>query len=117
MAEHLDAGSRGEEWAVAHLREMGYEILFQNWRHKHWEVDIIAKDGDVLVFIEVKSRKSTAFGLPYEFVDRRKQQNLIKAADAFLESNSYFGDIRFDIVSVFLISKKIELIKDAFWSE
>lgn len=117
MAEHLDAGVRGEEWAAAYLRGLGYHILFQNWRYRRLEVDIIAKDGDVLVFVEVKSRKSTAFGLPYEFVDRRKQRNLIRAADAFLRSNSYFGDIRFDIVSVFLMSKKVELIKDAFWSE
>ncbi|HMR18556.1 MAG TPA: YraN family protein, partial [Sphingobacterium sp.] len=112
-----EAGIRGEAWAVAYLREQGYEILYQNWRYKHLEVDIIAKDRGILVFIEVKSRKSNAFGLPHEFVDLRKQQNLIKAANAFLGSNAYFGEIRFDIVSVFLKSKEIQLIKDAFWSD
>jgi len=116
MAEHLESGSLGEALAAKYLKERGYTILFQNWRFKHLEVDIIAKNEGVLVFVEVKSRSGEQYGQPYEFVDQQKQARLIRAADAFLARNSYTGDIRFDIVSVYLSSQKIELIKDAFWS-
>src|SRR5690606_32227659 len=109
MADHLEAGSQGEAMAVTYLRELGYKILFQNWRYKHLEVDIIAKDGDILTFVEVKSRQSKAFGLPHEFVDWHKQKNLIRAAEAFIAIKAYEGEIRFDIVSVFLATKEIEL--------
>lgn len=101
---------------MEHLQKLGYIILHQNWRFRRLEVDLIARDKDVLVFVEVKTRSSTAFGLPHEFVDRKKQKNLIAAAGAYLQCNAYIGEIRFDIVSVFSATKEIEVIKDAFWS-
>ncbi len=116
MAKHLESGVLGEKLAARYLVEQGYNILFQNWRFKHLEVDIIAKEEGILVFVEVKSRGSEQYGLPYEFVDQHKQACLIRAADAFLAGSSHTGDIRFDIVSVYLSSGKIELIRDAFWS-
>ena|SRR5690606_28995220 len=116
MAKHLKSGSIGEALAAKYLKERGYTILFQNWRFKHLEVDIIAKSEGILVFVEVKSRSGDLYGQPYEFVDQRKQARLIRAADAFLARYSYNGEIRFDIVSVYLSSQKVELIKDAFWS-
>ncbi len=116
MAKHLEAGSLGETLAAQYLKEKGYEILFQNWRYKHLEVDIIAKERGILVFVEVKSRRNERYGTPDEFVDQHKQTCLIRAADVFLAGSSYAGDIRFDIVSVYLSSGKIELIRDAFWS-
>lgn len=116
MARHLESGKFGENFAVEYLKNSGYEILAVNWRYKYWEVDIIAKDLDVLIFVEVKSRKSSAFGAPSDFVDDKKQKNLLKAAEEYLALNNYIGEIRFDIVSVYLDSNKIELIKDAFWS-
>ena len=76
----------------------------------------MAMDDAVLVFVEVKSRKSDLYGAPSEFVDDKKQRNLIQAADAYIALNNYEGEIRFDIVSVYLESNKVELIKDAFWS-
>ena len=117
MAKHLDSGKHGEQLAVQFLKERGYHILVLNWRHKYCEVDIIAKDKDTLVFVEVKSRSSSSFGEPDSFVDSRKQGLLIRAADAYLDSSGYEGEIRFDIVSVYLRENNhIELIKDAFWS-
>lgn len=116
MAKHLETGSEGEKWALDHLRQLGYEILHQNWRYRHLEVDLIAMDQGILAFIEVKTRKSKAFGLPHEFVDWQKQKNLIAAAEAYLERNAYIGEIRFDIVSVFSTTKEVQVIKDAFWS-
>ncbi|NGM74772.1 YraN family protein [Sphingobacterium sp. SGL-16] len=116
MAKHLESGRFGENLALNYLRNNGYEILKVNWRYKYWEVDIIAKEGIYLVLVEIKSRKSNLFGEPANFVDDKKQKNLIQAGEAYLEVNNYEGEIRFDIVSVYLDSDKIELIKDAFWS-
>lgn len=117
MAQHIQDGKYGEQRAVVFLKEQGYEILALNWRYKYNEVDIIAKDLGILVFVEVKSRHSAAFGDPASFVDIRKQGNLIRAADAYLELSGFEGEIRFDIVSVMLSPPMtIELIKDAFWS-
>jgi putative endonuclease len=116
MAKHLDAGIWGEQQAVRYLLEYGYEIVCVNWRYRHLEVDVIAKDNGVLVFVEVKSRTDSRFGDPKEFVDHKKKRNLIRLADAYISYTKYEGEIRFDIVSVFLTQNKIELIKDAFWS-
>lgn len=117
MAEHLAFGKQGELEAQKFLRAQGYQILRVNWRYKRWEIDIIAKERDVLTFIEVKSRSSLQFGEPFQFVDRKKQQNLVKAADIFLKMINHQGDIRFDIVSIYRRNGKsdISLVKDAFW--
>ncbi|GHE48116.1 YraN family protein [Sphingobacterium griseoflavum] len=117
MAKHLEDGKRGELLAADYLRSQGYVTVTTNWRDRYCEIDIIAKDGDTLVFVEVKSRTSTLFGEPDSFVDIRKQQLIIRAADAYLHVSGHEGEIRFDIVSVYLGQKNhIELIKDAFWS-
>lgn len=119
MAKHLEFGKHGESEAKKFLCDQGYQILETNWRFKHWEVDIIAKDIDVLVFVEVKSRTSLAFGEPFSFVNHKKQKNLIKVAEAYLKISGYEGDIRFDIVSICILNNKkkdVQLIKDAFWS-
>ncbi|MGN0004219.1 MAG: YraN family protein [Sphingobacterium composti] len=116
MANHLKSGKYGENLAVDFLNNAGFDILAVNWRFKYWEVDIVAMEENILVFVEVKSRKSDLYGVPSDFVDNKKQQNLIQAAEAYIELNKYVGEIRFDIVSVYLETKKVELIKDAFWS-
>lgn len=117
MANHLKSGKYGENLAVDYLKKENFDIIALNWRYKYWEVDIVAKDQNTLVFVEVKSRRSDSFGVPSDFVDLKKQPNLIKAAEAYIELNKYEGEIRFDIVSVYLETKKVELIKDAFWSD
>ena len=117
MAKHLYSGKYGEQLAVDFLKENGYEIIAINWRYKYWEVDIVAKENNSLVFVEVKSRKSDAYGEPSDFVDYKKQKNLIQAAESYLMLNNYEGEIRFDIVSVYLESNHVKLIKDAFWSD
>ncbi|TDS15690.1 YraN family protein [Sphingobacterium paludis] len=117
MAKHLDDGKRGEAMAADFLRSQGYKIVTTNWRDRYCEVDIIAKDGGTLVFVEVKARTSIHYGTPETFVDGRKQALLIRAADTYLALSNHEGEIRFDIVSVYLGQEhQIELIKDAFWS-
>ncbi len=84
MANHNNTGKKGELLAAAYLTKNGFEILHSNWRHAHYEIDIIATLGNILHFIEVKTRRSTKFGLPEESVSSKKLQNLINAAEEFL---------------------------------
>lgn len=117
MTQHLDTGRLGEDLAQEELLAQGYEIIARNWRYKNLEIDFIAKDQETLVFVEVKTRRTTRYGQPHESVDWKKQQKLARAANIYLQYSKYQGDIRFDIVSIILNMPKTELsiIKDAFW--
>ncbi|MCL7988684.1 YraN family protein [Sphingobacterium sp. lm-10] len=116
MTEKKDKGDFGEQRAQAYLRSCGYKILTVNWRHKHVEADIIMKDGDILVFVEVKTRSSLRYGYPEESVNYAKQKNMVRLANVYLAKYGHEGEVRFDIVSVLSQEEvKIEHIKDAFW--
>ncbi|NIA30552.1 MAG: YraN family protein [Actinobacteria bacterium] len=113
-------GKRGEDLAEKYLSDGGMKILVRNYRAGHGEIDIIAKDGNSLVFVEVKSSMSYAFGPPETWVDRRKQQNMIRVAEAWLEENQIKDvDCRFDVVAIHFAKHPpyINHIKDAFWIE
>lgn len=117
MAKHNEFGKQGEELALKHLRNKGYQILATNWHFGHEEIDIIAKDADVLVIVEVKTRATIDFGEPEIAVTKRKQNSLIRAAESYILQNKWDGDTRFDVVSI-VISKdgqKIDHIEDAFY--
>ncbi|MBO4503774.1 MAG: YraN family protein [Bacteroidales bacterium] len=109
-------GKRGEQLAAEYLSQKGYSILEQNWQIGHLEVDIIASNETMLVFVEVKTRKSNAFGEPEEFVGIAKQRNLIKAANIYSSKTNITKEVRFDIVSVILDEgiSSIKHIEDAF---
>jgi putative endonuclease len=98
-------GSQGEQAAHDYLRSEGYEILERNWRFRRLEVDIIAKKEEVLVFVEVKTRKSNTFGEPEIFVTRKKQRFLIAAANQYVIENNLAFESRFDIISVVSLNK------------
>ncbi len=118
MAKHNETGKRGEEIAEMLLRERGFTILATNWRHKHLEMDIIAKDGDVLVFVEVKTRSYDYFGKPEEFIDKKKEQHLARAAAEYMQQTGHDWAVRFDVVSVLLKNEnewQVEHIPDAFF--
>ena len=116
MAKHLEIGILGEQLAMEYLIRMGCKIVLRNWRFKNLEVDLIVMDGDTLVFVEVKTRSTTAFGEPYEFVDVRKQRRLIRAAQAYILKYAYNGEVRFDVVAVTNnTDAEVTYIKDAFW--
>lgn len=121
MLNHLQKGKNGEGAAVRLLQQYGYRIRNQNWRYKNLEVDIIAEDEGILVFVEVKTRTGYAYGMPYEFVDATKQARLVRAANQYIAFNRYGGEIRFDVVSILYSEKDntydIRLIKDAFWPD
>jgi len=111
--ERIDLGRRGENVSVKFLKNQGYKIIKTNYRCSLGEVDIIAKDKNVLCFVEVKTRKSEEFGLPEEAVDWRKQRKLAKVALTYLKEKKICRqDLRFDVISVY--PGHIKLIKDAF---
>ena len=102
-------GNFGEQIAVEYLENKGYAILDRNWRHKQDEIDIVARSGMWLVFVEVKTRTGTAFGKPYEAVDGRKEKAMIRAAEAYINVKQLDENIRFDIISV-LVSEENDFL-------
>lgn len=110
-------GRSGEDAAVRHLKRHGYRILERNFRSPHGEIDIIARHGDVLVFIEVKSRHSNRFGPAKAAVTATKQRKISMAALAWLKaSRKSDARARFDVVAVQADDAKprIEVIQNAF---
>ncbi len=106
-----------EDKAVVFLKKNGYKVLERNYRSLFGEIDVVAKDGDCLVFIEVKSRASPLFGPPYLRLTAKKRENIIKSALSYLKRNSSVDtECRIDVVSISLDRNegRIELIKDAF---
>ena len=117
MANHLKTGEKGEALAREFIEQLGYIVQEQNWRYKRAEVDLIAKDGEILVFVEVKTRSTAIFGEPALAVSAKKQQLLADAASAYMEAVDHHWEIRFDIVSIILSEDSFELehYKDAFF--
>ncbi|MEO8416803.1 MAG: YraN family protein [Ginsengibacter sp.] len=103
MAHHNTTGVLGEKMAEQYLIEKGFVILHQNWRHSHWEVDVIASLDDTLHFIEVKTRRTKKFGFPEEDVTKKKITNLINASEEFLYAYPGWKRIQFDILSINLL--------------
>ena len=116
MADHNKTGTLGEKLAVDYLLHKGYEILETNWRSGHKEIDIIAKSNETLVIAEVKTRRSKAFEQPFEAVNDKKQEFLIDAAEYYLEEKELDLEVRFDIISIYLIkdNPEIDHIENAF---
>lgn len=100
MSEHNDIGRNGEDVASAFLSQIGYKLVARNWRFGPKEIDIVAIDGETMVFVEVKTRSTLAFELPQEAVTPKKMRNLVEAGDAYLQQHDVKLESRFDIVSV-----------------
>lgn len=115
--ERLSLGRKGEDLAVAHLEKLQYKILARNYQCAVGEMDIIARDRDTLVFIEVKTRSTKDFGGPAAAVTGRKQRQLSKVALSYLNQKK-LRDVpaRFDVVTVewFPPSPRLEVIRNAF---
>ncbi len=118
MAEHLKLGIKGEQLAQSYLISQSYEILETNWRFQKAEIDIIAKDQEVLVFVEVKTRSSSRWGNPEDSISPRKQALIADAATQYMTSIDHQWEVRFDVVSIILnedSSYKLEHYPDAFF--
>ncbi|MGM0569068.1 MAG: YraN family protein, partial [Elusimicrobiota bacterium] len=103
----------GEEKALFFLKQKNYSIIKRNWRCRAGEIDIIAREGDTLCFIEVKSRNTNSHGTALESVDRFKKEKLITLAEHYISENNISDtDLRFDVVAVFRDS--VKLLRNAF---
>jgi len=116
--ENAGVGSHGEELAAAFLQRSGLKIIARNFRCKGGEVDIVAKDGDTFIFIEVKTRKTLAYGPPQLAVTPFKQRQISKAALTWLSRNRLHDHpARFDVIAIVLEDSyrhRIEHIRNAF---
>lgn len=103
MSDSIHTGSNGEELVSRRLTDQGWTVLARNWRTRHGELDIIALDGDVLVAVEVKTRRSLSAGVPLEAITPRKVARLRRLLVAWLhQQDASFGAIRVDAVGVWL---------------
>jgi len=115
--ERIDLGILGEELALKEVRRLGYKKIVRNYRCPLGEVDLIARDGDTLVFIEIKTRKGKSIGYAKEAVDARKRRQLSKVALAYMKVNDCCeAKARFDVVAINLGQSKaqVQVIKNAF---
>ena len=112
-----NTGILGENMAAEVLIQKGYLIRERNYRYKRSEIDIIAEKDGILVFIEVKTRKSIRFGFPEEFVSEKKAEMVITAAEQYIYETEWKKDIRFDIVSIVMNKNgsEIQHFEDAFF--
>ena len=117
MASHNELGKLGEQMAIDFLRNEGYDIIETNWVFEKAEIDIIARRENVLSIVEVKTRSGTGFGLPQDFVDRKKIRLLVKAVNEFVISRDLDVDVRFDIIGIHKVDTgfRITHLTDAFF--
>lgn len=107
-------GKYGEDLAVSYLKKKGFEIVERNFRHSHGEIDIIGMiKNELLIFVEVKSRKGNSYGEPETFVSSAQQKQIISTAEHYIYAINWMKDIRFDIISI--IGEKVVHIEDAFY--
>lgn len=110
-------GRKGEDRAEEYLKNKGFVILERHYRYGHKEIDIIGKDGNTIVFIEVKAGRSKNFGAPQWWVTSQKQKNLIEVAYDFIQKRNITDcDFRFDVVAIDYQPKGeiVDHIKNAF---
>ncbi len=109
---NADLGRRGEDAAARFLDRRGYEIVERNWTCSAGEADIVARDGDAVVFVEVKTRSSCEKGFPSEAVDAEKRERYERIAAQFLQGyDAVDVPVRFDIVSIVVISPDRAMIR------
>lgn len=100
MSSKQVTGELGEQIAADWLRQHAYQIISRNFRCGHCEIDIVAEKNSIVHFVEVKTLRSRRFGFPEEKITRKKMMNMLRAAELFLEKNSFAGRIQFDVFSL-----------------
>lgn len=116
MSIQQKTGNYGESKAIEYLEANDYLVIFRNFRYKRGEIDIIARKGELLVFVEVKTRRSEAYGFPEESIDDKKIEMIRATAEGYCEANKWLGPIQFDIISIISNKQTFELehFEDAF---
>ncbi len=117
MVSTREIGEKAENLAQAHLQNLGYKILKTNYQYGHLELDIIARDGNELVIVEVKSRNGLRYEHPSEAVTNAKIKRIVEAADAYILDSGSELETRFDVITVIFFGENHELqhFKDAFY--
>ena len=118
MSKQQKLGNLGEDTACLFLENLGYKILERNWRFSKAEIDIIAKENEVLIFVEVKAKSYTYYGSPEESISTYKENLIIDAASQYMISVNHDWEIRFDIISIVFdknLKPHIAHYKDAFY--
>jgi putative endonuclease len=109
---NTEKGKFAEQQAAIFLEKKGYRVLATNYRHGRGEIDLIATENNVIVFVEVKSRKNATFGQPEIAVNHKKQALIQQAAEGYLEELDLQNSIRFDIIAI--VGQEITHFEDAF---
>ncbi|MBL7927394.1 MAG: YraN family protein [Bacteroidia bacterium] len=119
MALHNSLGNEGENTALQFLKNKGYQIIATNYRYLKAEIDIIAQWKQQLIFIEVKTRSSSVFGMPQDAVGIKKQKLMIEAAHNYILQNQLRNEARFDVVAIIKTKSGTEIIhvEDAFYPQ
>ncbi len=115
-----ETGAIAEQIAVAYLEKKGYRIVVTNWYYGHLELDIIARDGDELVIVEVKSRYGEGFDHPTDAISTKKMRQLIVAAEGYIQETGWNRETRFDLITIVFTGPEnyeLEHFEDAFNAE
>ncbi len=118
MSGPHDLGHWGEALAAQWLEAQGWQIEARNWRHGPLELDLVAREGTVMVFVEVKTARKATYGTPDVRLTPAKQEALARAAAAYMYAHGYDGEIRFDLISILAPSPSsytIRHFRDAFF--
>jgi putative endonuclease len=117
MAESHILGQKGEELATDYLIKTGYKILFRNWQWGKHEIDIIAENNDLIIFVEVKTRNDDFQMHPITAVTRDKQRSIIRAADGYIQTRNIDKESRFDVITIIKKGESfvIDHIEGAFY--
>ena len=116
MTTTIEQGGVGEDLACNYLEDQGLSLIKRNFRCRVGELDLIMRDGDTLVFVEVRSRHDSRYGTPAETITRKKQRRVIRAASYYLQKSRFDAPCRFDVVAISYPQgqRRLEWIKDAF---
>ena len=117
MSDKIKKGNEGEQMAANFLIAKGFEIVVRNYRYKQCEIDLIMKKSNWLIFVEVKTRSSSAFGHPEEALDWKQEQRILEAAENYTYEINWQGNVRYDVVAISLQYQPPEIvhIEDAFY--
>ena len=111
MPPTTELGARGEQLAVTHLTDAGLRVLDRNWRCREGEIDLVARDGDALVFCEVKARRGLGYGHPAEAVTPAKRRRIRLLAQRWLAAHDeHAPEVRFDVVGVLVRPQRPALV-------
>ena len=118
MATQQEIGEKAEKLAQEHLMRLGYKILNTNYQYGHLELDIVAKDGDELVIVEVKARSGIRYEHPSEALTNAKMKRIVEAAEGYIHDKNWEGETRFDLITIIFFRDdryELEHFKEAFY--